>query len=93
MASKQLTTYEALRTALQHEEPAHVEALRRDVERARMQAGDYHSRFTQEVEHRRTEAAAAQRFEQERLEERQLMQDLGIDTFEGWAAWIDENNR
>ena len=36
----EITTYEALRLVLQHEEPTCVEALKREMERARMQAED-----------------------------------------------------
>ena len=35
-----VATYEALRTALHHEELTYIETLKRDVERARMQAED-----------------------------------------------------
>ena len=35
-----VATYEALRAVLQHEEPAYIETLKRDMERARMEAED-----------------------------------------------------
>ena len=35
------TAYEALHAVLQHEEPAYIETLKRDMERARMQAEDF----------------------------------------------------
>ena len=38
-----VATYEALRTALHHEELTYIETLKRDVERARMQAEDIRS--------------------------------------------------
>ena len=40
VSAAQVATYEALRAVLQHEEPAYIETLKRDVERARMEAED-----------------------------------------------------
>ena len=39
----QVAAYDALRAVLQHEEPAYIETLKRDMERARMQAEDIRS--------------------------------------------------
>ena len=40
VGATQVATYEALRAVLQHEEPAYIETLKRDMEHARMEAED-----------------------------------------------------
>ena len=40
VGATQVATYEALRAVLQHEEPAYIETLKRDMERARMEVED-----------------------------------------------------